>query len=137
LSDRSRLLVQHFQWVSSFANDFNHDFGVGFTPQERACGEVRHNYRMQPFPHEEAPGLSVFCRDDAGLLRATATSGPIDARAGHADIARWFFLMVTTHAAGLTLLSARVSLCLADSPAGEITASGSPMPATIGVKRAM
>jgi predicted dithiol-disulfide oxidoreductase (DUF899 family) len=62
---RSRMGWQ-FKWVSSFANDFNHDFGVTFTPEEKARGEVYYNYVMQPFPQEEAPGISVFYKDDAG-----------------------------------------------------------------------
>ena len=55
-----------FDWVSSHGSDFNHDFGVSFTPQERAQGAVNYNFVMQPFPQEEAPGISVFCKDDAG-----------------------------------------------------------------------
>jgi predicted dithiol-disulfide oxidoreductase (DUF899 family) len=55
-----------FQWVSSRGSDFNHDFNVSFTPEERARGEVFYNYVMQPFPLEEAPGISVFYKDDAG-----------------------------------------------------------------------
>ncbi len=31
-----------------------------------ANGEVYYNYGMQPFPSEEAPGISVFYKDDAG-----------------------------------------------------------------------
>ena len=55
-----------FKWVSSHGSDFNHDFGVSFTPAERARGEVHYNYGMRPFPSDEAPGISVFYRDDAG-----------------------------------------------------------------------
>jgi len=55
-----------FKWVSSFGSDFNHDFGVSFTPEERDRGEVDYNYGMRPFPAEEAPGISVFYKDDAG-----------------------------------------------------------------------
>ena len=54
-----------FPWVSSFANSFNHDFGVYFTPEEKAKGEVYYNYTMQPFPSDEAPGASVFYKDPA------------------------------------------------------------------------
>jgi predicted dithiol-disulfide oxidoreductase (DUF899 family) len=61
-----RRMGWQFKWVSSHGSDFNHDFGVSFTPEERAGGEVPYNYRMQPFPSEEAPGVSVFYRDDAG-----------------------------------------------------------------------
>lgn len=52
-----------FPWVSSNANSFNHDFGVYFTPDEKAKGEVYYNYVMQPFPSAEAPGASVFYKD--------------------------------------------------------------------------
>ncbi|HEX5687318.1 MAG TPA: thioredoxin family protein [Ideonella sp.] len=57
-----------FRWVSSFGTDFNHDFGVSFTAEERAKGEVFYNYSWQPFPLEEAPGVSAFYRDDAGAV---------------------------------------------------------------------
>lgn len=33
-----------------------------------STGRVDYNYVMQPFPHQEAPGISVFCRDDAGTV---------------------------------------------------------------------
>lgn len=57
-----------FRWVSSHGSDFNHDFAVSFTAEQRARGngEVFYNYGMQPFPADEAPGISVFARDDAG-----------------------------------------------------------------------
>jgi len=55
-----------FQWVSSFGTDFNYDFGVSFTPDERAGNRVTYNYATQPFESEELPGLSVFYRDEAG-----------------------------------------------------------------------
>ena len=55
-----------FRWVSSHGSDFNHDFAVSFTPDEQAKGAVYYNYGMRPFPAEEAPGVSVFYKDDAG-----------------------------------------------------------------------
>lgn len=57
-----------FKWVSSHDSDFNYDFGVSFTPEELAKGEVYYNYQMQSFPAEEAPGISVFYKDDAGKI---------------------------------------------------------------------
>ena len=57
-----------FRWVSSHGSDFNHDFGVHFTPDEMASGAVTYNYQRQPFAHEEAPGISTFFRDDAGTV---------------------------------------------------------------------
>jgi len=59
-----------FKWVSSHGSDFNHDFHVSFTPEERAKGkgEVYYNYGMQVFPAEEAPGISLFYKNDAGEI---------------------------------------------------------------------
>jgi len=54
------------QWVSAHDNDFNADFHVSFTPEEMAQGKVNYNYTMQEFPSAEAPGLSVFYKDDHG-----------------------------------------------------------------------
>lgn len=55
-----------FRWVSSNGNDFNYDFHVSFKPEEQATGAVNYNYTMQPFPAEEAPGISLFYKNDAG-----------------------------------------------------------------------
>jgi len=57
-----------FRWVSSFANDFNHDYNASFTKEEMANGKVDYNYEMAEFPAEEAPGASVFYKNDAGEI---------------------------------------------------------------------
>jgi predicted dithiol-disulfide oxidoreductase (DUF899 family) len=57
-----------FPWVSSFGTDFNRDFHVSFTAEERERGEVYYNFGMTDFPQEEAPGISAFLRDDAGQV---------------------------------------------------------------------
>jgi len=57
-----------FDWVSSNGSDFNRDFGVSFTQEEIATGEVYYNYHKGFFPAEEAPGISVFYKDDAGEI---------------------------------------------------------------------
>ena len=44
---------------------------------------------------------------------------------GHAAMALWSFMMSTAHGAGLMLVPALIPLCTGDSPAREITASGS------------
>src|ERR1700678_1440316 len=49
-----------FQWVSSFGSDFNFDYHVSFTPEERASGKVCYNYSIDEFPSDEGPGLTVF-----------------------------------------------------------------------------
>jgi predicted dithiol-disulfide oxidoreductase (DUF899 family) len=58
-------------WVSAHGTDFNFDFHVSFTPEEMERGSVYYNYTKQPFPHEEAPGVSVFARDAAGNVYHT------------------------------------------------------------------
>jgi predicted dithiol-disulfide oxidoreductase (DUF899 family) len=63
-----------FQWVSSFDSDFNFDYHVSFTPQEKAGGKVYYNYAVGEFPSEEAPGASVFARDAAGEIFHTYSS---------------------------------------------------------------
>ena len=57
-----------FPWVSSFKNDFNHDYQVHATKEEIASGTAIYNYSTHPFPGatEERPGLSVFHKDAAG-----------------------------------------------------------------------
>ncbi len=55
-----------FPWVSSYGNDFNHDFHVSFTRDELAKGKVYYNYRMTDTSIDELPGLSVFYKDEAG-----------------------------------------------------------------------
>lgn len=57
-----------FPWVSSYANSFNRDFQVSFTPEELAAGKVTYNYGPSGFTSDEAPGLSVFFKDPLGNL---------------------------------------------------------------------
>lgn len=57
-----------FRWVSSQGSDFNYDFGVSFTEDARASGGARYNYGAQEFKGADAPGISVFCKDDAGQV---------------------------------------------------------------------
>jgi predicted dithiol-disulfide oxidoreductase (DUF899 family) len=53
-----------FHWVSSFGNDFNHDYRVSFSKEETAAGKVNYNYDLVEFPSEEAPGASVFYKNN-------------------------------------------------------------------------
>lgn len=53
-----------FTWVSSLGTDFNRDFGVTFTPEEIETGEADYNYRKGKTSLQEAPGISVFYRDE-------------------------------------------------------------------------
>ena len=57
-----------FNWVSSFANDFNHDYHVSFAPEQIAQGEVIYNYRLVKHSMSERPGISVFYKDPDGTI---------------------------------------------------------------------
>ena len=57
-----------FAWVSSNGNDFNPDYHVSFTKEEKANGKMYFNYEVQAFPSEEGPGISVFYKDKAGNI---------------------------------------------------------------------
>jgi predicted dithiol-disulfide oxidoreductase (DUF899 family) len=57
-----------FKWVSSYGNDFNRDYRVSFTKDEMAQGKVPYNYGLHEFPSEEAPGASVFYKDESGEI---------------------------------------------------------------------
>ena len=60
-----------FKWVSSFGNDFNHDFRVSFTPEEVASGHIDYNFGEWRETGEEWPGVSAFYKDDAGVIFRT------------------------------------------------------------------
>jgi predicted dithiol-disulfide oxidoreductase (DUF899 family) len=55
-----------FKWVSSHNNDFNFDYHVSATEEEKAKDKMYYNYQMQDWATEEMPGLSVFYKDEKG-----------------------------------------------------------------------
>ena len=55
-----------FKWLSSLNSDFNQDYHVSFTQEQLDSGKTYYNYREGSFPVGEAPGLSVFFKDEAG-----------------------------------------------------------------------
>jgi predicted dithiol-disulfide oxidoreductase (DUF899 family) len=59
-----------FKWVSSYGNDFNHDFHVSFTKEELAKG-AEYNYSTGKIPSEELPGLSAFIKNESGVVLHT------------------------------------------------------------------
>jgi predicted dithiol-disulfide oxidoreductase (DUF899 family) len=54
-----------FHWVSSFANDFNFDYGVSFTPEHQ--NEAVYNWSQSPRGPEQE-GASVFRKDESGRV---------------------------------------------------------------------
>ena len=68
----------------------------------------------------------------AGLLALAAwrwrrRSSPPVAPRSHAGLAAWSCAMGTAHGSGLMLVPALLPLCMANGPAGAITATGSPL----------
>lgn len=59
------------KWLYSFGNDFNRDYHVTFTPEERESGQAYYNYTTGFFPAPEGPGISLFHRDADGAIYLT------------------------------------------------------------------
>ena len=55
-----------FKWVSSFGSDFNFDYHVSFTDEEKQRGKVFYNFETTDWMSDELPGHSVFYKDEAG-----------------------------------------------------------------------
>ena len=62
-----------FEWMSSFGNDFNCDFGVSFTKDEVGSKTI-YNYGTTKAEAEEMPGISVFTKSKAGKVFHTYSS---------------------------------------------------------------
>jgi predicted dithiol-disulfide oxidoreductase (DUF899 family) len=64
-----RRMGWRFKWISSFGTDFNQDYQVSATPQEKSGSKVMYNYEfIENFPSEERPGASVFYKNAAGEI---------------------------------------------------------------------
>src|SRR5437667_5703688 len=55
-----------FKWVSSHGNDFNFDYHVSATGEEKAKGKMYYNYETQELIRDDLPGLSVFYTAENG-----------------------------------------------------------------------
>jgi len=66
-----RRMGWRLKWVSSERTDFNRDYHVSFTPEELESKQAYYNYRFGSFSVGEAPGLSVFYKDDDGTIYHT------------------------------------------------------------------
>ncbi len=79
-----------FHWVSSSGSDFNFDYHVSFSKDDKAKGKVYYNYDMTDFPSEEAPGASVFYKNASGEIFHTYSTYASRTRhpAGHVQLSR-------------------------------------------------
>lgn len=55
-----------FPWVSAKDSDFNYDFAVSFTPEDRAAGSAIYNYGTPIQNSDDMFGVSVFVKDEQG-----------------------------------------------------------------------
>jgi predicted dithiol-disulfide oxidoreductase (DUF899 family) len=55
-----------FKWMSANGNDFNFDYHVSATEDEKAAGEMYYNYETGELMSDEMPGVSVFYKDENG-----------------------------------------------------------------------
>jgi predicted dithiol-disulfide oxidoreductase (DUF899 family) len=64
-----------FPWLSSGDGDFNYDFGVSFTPEDRSVGRALYNYGVTAI--ESSPdmfGVSILVKDeDGGIFHSYST----------------------------------------------------------------
>lgn len=81
-----------FRWVSSFSSDFNYDFHVSFTEQDKARGKAFYNFTAGDYQSDELPGSSVFFKDAAGGIFHTYSSY---ARGGELGIGAYTLLDIT------------------------------------------
>jgi len=56
----------HFNWVSSLGSDFNYDYQVSFTPEQKEENATAYNYRNTEYFIDELVGVSVFAKDEQG-----------------------------------------------------------------------
>jgi predicted dithiol-disulfide oxidoreductase (DUF899 family) len=62
-----------FKWLSSFGTDFNYDYQVSESAEEKASGKTYYNYEPFKFPVEELPGMSVFFKRDSAVFHTYST----------------------------------------------------------------
>jgi len=63
-----------FKWMSSFGSDFNLDYCVSFSDEQKAAGKVFYNYDTLDFAVAELPGMSVFYKNESGEIFHTYSS---------------------------------------------------------------
>jgi predicted dithiol-disulfide oxidoreductase (DUF899 family) len=55
-----------FPWVSAHDTDFNQDYHVSATEEDKARGKMEYNFEEADLEIDELPGVSVFYKDDHG-----------------------------------------------------------------------
>lgn len=75
LQAQAKRLGWTFKWVSTAGNDFNHDYGVAFSPQALARG-ASYNYGSETLrDSSDMPGISAFIKEGAQVFHTYSTYG--------------------------------------------------------------
>lgn len=86
-----------FDWVSSYASDFNFDMQVSFTDKQIAAGDTTYNFETRPRTSKDLPGTSVFYKEENGDIFLAFMSR---ARGGEAQIGTYDYLDMTPKGRG-------------------------------------
>ncbi|MER9688222.1 thioredoxin family protein [Mesorhizobium sp. M0139] len=86
-----------FDWVSSYASDFNFDMQVSFTDKQIAAGDTTYNFETRPRTSKDLPGTSVFYKEENGDIFLTFMSR---ARGGEGQIGTYDYLDMTPKGRG-------------------------------------
>lgn len=63
-----------FSWVSSHDSDFNYDFGVSFTEEDRAAGRATYNYGLTSIKTSpDMFGVSIFAKEGDTVFHTYST----------------------------------------------------------------
>jgi predicted dithiol-disulfide oxidoreductase (DUF899 family) len=82
-----------FKWVSSYGTDFNTDYQVSFTKEDLEKGPTYYNFEVRESQTEgEAPGISVFFKDQSGTVFRTYSAY---ARGDERGLGAYMFLDLT------------------------------------------
>ncbi len=66
--DFKKRMGWEFKWVSSANSDFNEDFQVSASAEQKTAGAMTYNYETMDSAEEEMPGVSIFYKNDAGEI---------------------------------------------------------------------
>ncbi len=68
INEYKKRMGWNITWLSSFGSEFNFDFNVSFTEEEKKEGKVYYNYDMNDYFSDEGPGISVFYKNNNGEI---------------------------------------------------------------------
>lgn len=81
-----------FPWVSAHDTDFNEDYHVSATGEDKARGKMVYNFEEDDLEIDELPGVSVFYKDNQGAVFHTYSAY---ARGPEALLGTYHFLELT------------------------------------------